>query len=280
MMDEVIVEFARAAIEGEQLGKDEVPDFLFVSFSPLDRTYHLYGPTSWEMQDHVARLDKALAELISAAERAAGGKGNVLVVLTGDHGGANIPEEWASLGLEGLRVPPATIQKQLNDELEKKLGAAGLVSAIEEIDVYLDAKVIEAKKLDAVVVRRTAAAALSRLPELQVAVARDDLDGFEGFGLGRTLRNSFHPDRSGDVLMVMKPLKVLEGEKAGTSHGTPWSYDAEVPIFLYGKGVKPGLYTQPAQPIDLAPTVSAILEMGQPGSSEGKVLSDAVQLTR
>lgn len=280
LMNEVVVEFAKAALEGEQLGKDEVPDLLSLSFSPLDRTYHLYGPTSWEMQDHLLKLDKALGELLAAAERAAGGKGNLLVVLTGDHGGANIPEEWASLGLEGLRVPPAAIQKGLNEELEKRFGAANLVAAIEEIDVYLDQKLIEAKKLDGVAVRRAAAAWLSKQPELQLGVARDDLLSVADEQLGHVLRNSFHPERSGDVLMVMKPFRVLESEKAGTSHGTPWSYDAEVPIFLFGKGVKAGQYTTPAQPIDLAPTVGTLLEIGAPASNEGRVLSDAVLLGR
>jgi predicted AlkP superfamily pyrophosphatase or phosphodiesterase len=280
MMDEVMVEFAKAAIEGEQLGKDEIPDALFVSFSPLDRTYHLWGPTSWEMQDHLLRLDKALNDLIAAAEKAAGGKGNVLVVLTGDHGGANIPEEWASMGLEGQRVSPVTIQKGLNDELEKKFGVPSLVAAIEEVDVYLDWKAIEAKKLDVAVVRRAAAAILAKMPDLQTAVSREDLDTFDGSGLGTVLRNTFHAERGGDVLMVLKPFRVLESEKAGTSHGTPWSYDSDVPLFLYGKGIKPGLYTQHAEPIDLAPTVSAINEMSAPASNEGKVLTDAVQLSR
>jgi predicted AlkP superfamily pyrophosphatase or phosphodiesterase len=280
MMDEVMVEFAKAAIDGEQLGKDEIPDALFVSFSPLDRTYHLWGPTSWEMQDHLLRLDKALSDLIAAAEKAAGGKGNVLVVLTGDHGGANIPEEWASMGLEGLRVSPVTIQKGLNDELEKKFGVPSLVAAIEEADVYFDWKAIEAKKLDVAVVRRAAAAILAKMPDLQTAVSRDDLDTFDGSGLGTVLRNTFHTERGGDVLMVLKPFRVLESEKAGTSHGTPWSYDSDVPLFLYGKGIKPGLYTQHAEPIDLAPTVSAINEMSAPASNEGKVLTDAVQLSR
>ncbi len=276
MMTEVMVEFAKAAIEGEQLGKDDVPDLLSVSFSAIDRTYHLYGPTSWEMQDHLLRLDKALGELLTAAEKAAGGKANLLVVLTGDHGGANIPEEWAALGLDGVRVAPASIQKGLNEELEKRFGVPSLVVALEEVDVYLDLKALEAKKLDAAAVRRAAAAWLARHPDLQTAVARDDLETADPAGLGRALRNSFHPDRSGDVLMVMKPMHVLESEKAGTSHGTPWSYDSEVPLFLFGKGIKPGLYGTASQPIDLAPTVSLLLEMGAPASSEGQVLTDAL----
>lgn len=276
-MSELEVEFVKAAIDGEQLGKDDVTDLLSVSFSAVDRTYHLYGPTSWEMQDHVLRLDKMINDVIASAEKAAG-KGNVLVVLTGDHGGANIPEEWASLGLEGVRVFPQNLQKGVNEELEKKFGAAGLVAAIEETDVYLDWKAIDAKKLDVVAVRRALATWLSKQPDIHLAVSRDDLSSVRG--LEREVIHAFHPERSGDVLMVMKPFRVLEFEKAGTSHGAPWSYDADVPIFLYGKGVKSGVYGIEVHPIDLAPTVAALMELSPPASSEGRVLSEAIQLSK
>ena len=99
-------------------------------------------------------------------------------------------------------------------------------------------------------------------------------------GLGRSFSNSCYPERSGDVLMVLRPFHVLESEKAGTSHGTPWSYDTDVPIFLFGRSVKPGIYGALVHPIDLAPTVSAVLEMGAPASSEGTVLSEALTLPK
>lgn len=280
-MNEVMIEFAKAAIEGEQLGKDDVPDLLSVSLSPLDRTYHLYGPTSWEMQDHLARLDKQLGDLLAAAEKAAGGRQNLVVVLSADHGGANIPEEWAALGLDGVRVHPASIQKALNEELERRFATPNLVLALEEVDVYLDRQAIEAKKLDGAVVRRAAAAFLARHPDLQTAVARDDVSHVhDTSGLGEHLSHSYSPERSGDVLMVMKPFHVLESEKAGTSHGTPWSYDADVPVFLLGKGIRPGVYGTKARPIDLAPTLSALLEMGAPAHNEGEALSEALALPK
>lgn len=280
MMNEVMVEFAKAAIEGEQLGKDEVPDLLSISFSALDRTYHLYGPNSWEVQDHLVRLDKQLAELLAAAERAAGGRANLLVVLSADHGGANIPEEWAAMGLDGVRVVPMKLQKALNDELGKRFGLASLVLAIEESDIYLDLKAIEGKKLDVAAVRRAAAAYLAKQPDIQAAISKDDVGVLAPSGLGRAFSNSSNLERSGDVLMVLKPFRVLEAEKAGTSHGTPWSYDADVPIVLFGRSIRPGVYGTIARPTDLAPTVSAVLEMGAPASSEGAVLSEALILPR
>lgn len=280
MMNEVVVEFAKAAIDGEQLGKDEVPDLLSVSFSPLDRTYHLYGPTSWETQDHLVRLDKAVGDLLALAEKAAGGKQNLVVVLSADHGGADIPEQWAAQGVDGVRVAPVAIQKGLNEELEKRFGVGNLIVAIDEVDLYLDHKALEAKKLDGAAVRRAAAAWLSKHPDVQFAVARDDLATADRAGLTSSLRHGYVPGRSGDVLMVMKPFHVLENEPRGTSHGTPWAYDAEVPLFLFGRGVKSGVYGNMVRAVDVAPTVSALMEMGSPAMNEGAVLFEALALPK
>lgn len=280
MMYEVLVPFVKAAIDGEQLGKDDVPDLLSLSLSPLDRTYHLFGPTSWEMQDHLLRLDRALGEIIGYAERAAGGKGNLVVVLTGDHGGAHIPEEWAALGLDAARVSPASLIEGVNEELEKRFGVKNAVAAIDEVDVYVDPKALEGKKVDAAQLRRAAAAWLGRQPGVYLAVAKDDLWAAGDDGVLRALRNGYHPERSGDVLITMKPYHVLESEPRGTSHGTPWSYDAEVPLYLFGRGVKAGQYASVPQAIDVAPTVSALMELGAPAMSEGRPLSEALSLPR
>lgn len=280
MMNDVLVEYAKAAIAGEELGKDEVTDLLLVSFSSVDRTYHLYGPGSWETQDMLARLDRSIGELVSAAEKAAGGKQNLVVLLTADHGGANIPEEWAALGLDGVRVPPGALQKGLNEELNAKFQVPALVQGIEETDVYLDRKAIAEKKLDESAVRRAAADWLGRQPDLEVAVSREDLEARAGNSTITALRLGFYPERSGDVLMVMKPFHVLESEPKGTSHGTPWSYDAEVPLILYGRGVKPGLYPDTVHAVDLASTAAALMEIGNPAMAEGRALAEALALPK
>lgn len=279
MMNEVLVEAAKAAMDGEQLGKDDVPDLLAVLFSPLDRTYHLYGPTSWEVQDHLLRLDRAVGELLAAAERAAG-RGNVLVVLSADHGGANVPEEWAGQGLDAARVAPTSLQQGLDEELARRFGVSSLVAALEQSDVYLDHRVIEGKKLDLGAVRRAAAAWLAKEPHVQLAVAREDLPTTDAHGLGGALRHSFHPQRSGDVLVVLKPFRVLEQETRGTSHGTPWAYDAEVPVVLWGRGVRPGLHARRVAAVDIAPTITALLELGAPAMNEGAPLTEAIVLSR
>jgi arylsulfatase A-like enzyme len=248
--------------------------------SSVDRTYHLYGPNSWETQDQLIRLDKSIGELIAAAERAAGGKQNLVVVLTADHGGAAIPEEWAAMGLEAFRVAPTALSKVVDDELLLTFGVKNGIAAIEETDVYFDWRAMADKKLDLVAVRRAAAAVLMKQPDVAVAVARDDLYGPDPTGLLKSLQAGFHPDRSGDVLVVLKPFHVLDSEPKGTSHGSPYSYDAEVPLLVWGRGVKSGVFTVVARAVDVAPTVAALMELGNPASCEGHPISEALVLPK
>lgn len=281
LFNELEVQFAKAAIEGEGLGKDDLPDLLSVSFSAFDRTYHLYGPYSWEMQDQVLRLDKAIGELIVAAEKAAGGRANLLVVLSADHGGANIPEQWAAQGLDGVRANPLALEKALEKELATKFNGGDLVLAVEEVNVYLDQKAIAEKKLDLTAVRRYAAQYLSKQPDVALAVAREDLYQADlPGGWLPTLRNGFNSERSGDVLMLLKPWRVAELEPGGTSHGSPYSYDALVPLLLLGHGVKAGYFPQEIHVIDVAPTVSALMEILPPNQSEGTVREAAISIPK
>ena len=98
-------------------------------------TWGEFGPYSWEMQDSLVRLDKALGELISAAEKAAGGRANLVIALTADHGGAAAPEHWAAAGLPAQRVNPVALAKALTEELRRQFGGDVTV-ALEELDVY------------------------------------------------------------------------------------------------------------------------------------------------
>jgi predicted AlkP superfamily pyrophosphatase or phosphodiesterase len=274
-LNDILVELAKAAIQGEELGKDEVPDLLSISFSPIDFIYHSFGPYSWEMQDAMIRLDKSVGDLLVAAEKAAGGKSNLLVVLSADHGGAAIPEEWAAAGMPGTRVNPIPLQQGLAKELHTRF-AADLVAGVQSVDVYLNDKAAKDKNLDGGAVRRAAAAWLASQPDVTVAIARDDLfNGSDRFGWLDMLRRSYYPERSGDVLFLMRPFAVLYDAKDGTEHGSPYAYDAEVPVIFSGKGVRRGIYRQRISPTDVAPSIASLLEIGTPAMAEGVVRSEA-----
>ena len=264
---DMLGQFAKAALEGEKLGRDDVPDLLAVSFSNTDHIYHAYGPYSWEMQDTLLRLDRTLGDLVTTAERTVG-KGNLLVVLAADHGGAAIPEEWAAAGLPAQRVNQKQLQDELGTELQRQFGAP-VLAGVDEGGIFLANKAIADRKLDGAAVRRAAAAWLSRQPWVQLAVAKEDLpDPPATGGYLRAMRLGYYPERSGDVLFVVKPYVEVTVNDAAV-HGAPYSYDNQVTAIFWGKGVKPGLYPQRISTTDVAPTLSALLEIGNPAQAEG-----------
>lgn len=281
LMNDLLVDAARAALEAEGLGRDPNPDLLLVSFSPIDRIYHLYGPNSWEMQDAMVRLDRSIGRLIAVAEKAAGGRKNLLVILSSDHGGAAIPEEWAAQGLPAVRVDAVRLAQELSAALKERFGAADLVLGLEDTDVYLNDRAIASRKLDGAQVRRAAAEWLGRHPSIALAVPRDGLFGVADgphAGFRDALQKGYFPGRSGDVFLIAEQHHVVTDEPTGTNHGMPYGYDSVVPLVLWGAGVRPGLYAQEIQAVDVAPTVSALLRMAPPAMSEGVPRSEALNV--
>ena len=66
--DQLTVDFATALIDNEQLGKDEIPDYLSISFSSTDYVGHIFGPSSLETEDQILRLDRLLEALFAYVE--------------------------------------------------------------------------------------------------------------------------------------------------------------------------------------------------------------------
>ena len=73
-LDELTLEFARAAVEGENLGRNPagVPDLLGVSLSAHDYVNHKYGPESKMSHDHLQRLDRMLANFFGYLDKRVG----------------------------------------------------------------------------------------------------------------------------------------------------------------------------------------------------------------
>ncbi len=61
--DQLALDFSKAIIKHEQLGQDEIPDYLSISFSGVDAVNHFFGPSSLENEDVVVQLDRTLADL-------------------------------------------------------------------------------------------------------------------------------------------------------------------------------------------------------------------------
>jgi len=85
------------------------------------------------------------------------------------------------------------------------------------------------------------------------------------------VRRSFHPDRSGDVMMVLKPYHIVWTRLKGTSHGTPHSYDTHVPLILFGPGLAKGPRKDPVTPQANVAVLAKALGIKPPALAEAPV---------
>ncbi|HTF64486.1 MAG TPA: hypothetical protein VK638_17525, partial [Edaphobacter sp.] len=81
--------------------------------------------------------------------------------------------------------------------------------------------------------------------------------------------------RSGDLEVVLEPYWI-RGGTSGATHGTPYNYDTHIPLIFMGPGVRPGRYYRSAALNDLAPTLSALLDVEIPSGSVGRVLDEII----
>ncbi|MBI5534955.1 MAG: alkaline phosphatase family protein [Deltaproteobacteria bacterium] len=267
--------FAQAALEGENLGGRGVTDLLAISLSATDLAGHDFGPFSQEVQDLMLRTDKQISDFLDYVYGKLG-KDNVLVMITGDHGATPVPEQMASLGFEAARIKKKVIKETVDAALKKKFGGDKWVVALEDPHIFLDRKHIADKKLDAAEVQRVAGEAAASIKGFGGYFTRTQLINGEipNTELGKSIMRSYHQARGGDVVMWTLPFYFWGkyGEKdVGSTHGTWYRYDSEVPVLISGSAIKPGRYPT-HEMVDIAPTLSHILGISAPAGSEGKLI--------
>lgn len=119
--DELTLDFAKTLIVNEQLGADDAPDYLSVSFSSTDYVGHIFGPSSLEAEDNLLRFDRTLAHLLSFVDEQVG-LDHTLVVLSADHGGPDAPGYLEQLGIPSHYFHPETIDRHaVIQELKKRI---------------------------------------------------------------------------------------------------------------------------------------------------------------
>jgi predicted AlkP superfamily pyrophosphatase or phosphodiesterase len=277
-------DFAIAAIKGEDLGKDNVTDFLTVSFSSTDIIGHYYGPRSVEVEDAYLRLDQDIADFLKALDETVG-EDNYLVFLTADHGVSDVPLYLQDVGIPaGYFIDDNDLKDKLNDHLGKvfKAGGAKLVLSYSNQQVYLDRDLITGKLgLRLADVEGEAAAYLMTIDGVADVVTASELKSTDFTKGPRSLvENGFNRRRSGDLAVIMEPswieYKETSGKK-GTTHGSPYRYDTHVPLIFYGWNIKHGSSVRPVDITDIAPTLSALLGIPFPNGATGNPLPELLE---
>jgi len=274
--DRLLLDFAMALIEAEKVGQDTIPDYLAISFSAVDAVNHFFGPSSLENEDVVLQLDRTLADLFAFIDKKVG-LGNTLIVLSADHGMAEMPEYMTELGYKAGRLSPDDIVGPANEAGKTEFGIDGIVKFFFRPYLYLDDEKIAAAKIDRTEAQGAVALAIANVEGIAYAVPRRGLAALEYSPVLEQIRRNTHPTRSGDIYVAQDPYWFLfDKGPVAVMHGSPWRYDTHVPIMFAGPSIKAQMVRRPVHPVDVAPTLSALLGMTPPSSASGTPLEEVL----
>lgn len=281
--DRLVLAFARELVEKEQVGKDDTPDYLSVSFSSTDYVGHLFGASSLEAEDHFLQLDRTLAELLQFIDREVGLE-HTLITLSADHGGPDTP---GYLNQQGIRNAfyfdtNALDRQPAINRLKEKFGTGEeLITGYSHPYVNLNRELIAELGLDQASVEAAVAEELQRFRGVNRAISTSALsvNAVPDTLLMRSIRNNFHHKRSGDIYLVFDPnvfINDFDGLIVASTHGSPWRYDTHVPIVFAGPGIEPRRVSRAVTPYDIAATLAARLGTQPPSASIGTPLPEVM----
>lgn len=259
------VDVALEAVKSLGLGKDDVPDLLTISFSGHDRIGHAFGADSPESLEEFAHVDRELARLLNGLD-ALVGKGRYVVALSSDHGVMPLPELAVARGLDAGRLDMKNLRERLDRELDERLGRQDWFLGSKTPGITFNAKFKER--------------GLTIFERLR-AVARQQ-PGVEDLVLTSSPRGPWAPlitrgaydGRSPDLYVITRPNWAY-GTVDRTGHSSPYLYDRAVPLIFFGAGVKKG-QGGTTEPINLAPTLAALLGVSPPAAAQGRFLEQVV----
>jgi predicted AlkP superfamily pyrophosphatase or phosphodiesterase len=272
----ITFEVAKAAIEGEQLGKSGATDFLAVSFSSTDYMGHLFGPNSIEMEDAYLRFDRELATFLQFLDGKVG-KGNYLLFLSADHGAAHIPGFSKEHKIPAGVLDDADIKIQLNNNIDKTFGLKGAVAQVINYQVYLNDSLMVQTKTNYSTIKQFIIQELIRYPGIGNAFELGINHTYSlPYFLETMVRNGYNQKLSGDIQFVFKP-QWFDGWNTGTTHGVWAPYDSHIPLVWFGWNIKSGKTNRQVYMTDIAPTLAALLQVQTPNAAIGQVITEVIK---
>ncbi len=272
-MNQIELAFATDAIRSERLGQGTETDLLTLSLSVNDYIGHEFGPYSEEVADTTLRTDRYLATFFDALDKLVG-LDNVWIAFSADHGVAPTPafvqEHRLGLGM----AQPAAIRGAAEKALTQAFGPGPWVEDEDETYLFLNREMLKKRNIPGSKAEQVAAQAAASQADVAAAFTRTQFltGSLPNTPIARKAANSFNSKRSGNVFLVFMPYAVPSSSATGTTHGTPWNYDAQVPLIYWGSAFKPGFYANACKPVDLAATLAAMLGLTQPSGAQGTPL--------
>jgi predicted AlkP superfamily pyrophosphatase or phosphodiesterase len=280
-MDQLTLEAALAGVRGMNLGAGPQTDLLQVSLSTTDAIGHRYGPDSKELHDQIVRLDQYLGAFLDSLYTIRDST-RVIIALTADHGVSPFPEVHSGrYPNQGAGYVDFT---GIFEYIRQKLPRMGIDSSswrFAENALYVDKAKLRAGGVNPDSLVKVFAARVRAVPGVARVDRFADLaksDTTKDF-IARRWVHMFPLDVAPELVVTLKPYWSWGSPGGSAQHGSPWDYDARVPILFYGAPFRPGHYDMVVKAVDMAPTLARVLNVRPIERIDGHVILAALKST-
>ncbi len=246
---------ALACVNNKGLGTDDTPDLLCIGYDA--------GVSA----DSYNQLDQTIGTLISTLEEQIG-KEHLLVMLTST--GSYSPEE---IDYTRYHIPTGNLEMKrtanlLNMYLGALWGQGQYIEASYKNQLFFNHQLLETKRIGMTDIIQRSQEFLCQLAGVKRVYSGLQLINNNG---DPKVRNSYHPQRCGDLLIEVAPGWHIQNEDTGYDKLSQLSAPS-FPIIFYGAGVKATRVQRPVTTDRIAPTISKAIRIRAPNACTSEPL--------
>ena len=269
----IVKDFAIQSIINDSLGVDNNTDVLYINFTANEQIGHLFGPLSIEMEDAVLRLDREIEHFLKFIDDFIGIE-NTLVLFTAEHGLPYTPEYLIDHKIPSGYFNSLSAISLLKSYLNNVYGKGDWIKEYHAQQIYLNRTLIESADLNLTTVQENVANLMLQFHGIQNTLTSNSLLNTDyNQGIFQKIQNGYNQKRSGDVIIYLKNGWIEKHGKDIVSFGS----ETRVPLIWYGWKIKRKTIVKPVDLIDIAPTISVLLDISYPNASSGVPIEDIVQ---
>ena len=264
-----VTDLALAYVRQKGLGSDDITDLLCLTYYAGPFNHQPVTECQQELKDTYLRLDQAIAALIRQLEEQIGQK-NVLFVVTST--GYCDPEhtDYAK-----YRIPTGTFYINraaglLNMYFGATWGQGRYIETYTDNQLYVNRKLLEQKRIGLTDFNQRAREFLLQMEGVRNVYTALQLLSENNSEIVK-VRNAFHPQHSGDILIEVTPGWHLQNEDTGEDRVSQAS-TIPFPIIFYGADIQPTRVQTPVTTDRIAPTLSRTIRIRAPNACTSEPL--------
>ncbi|MBO5466257.1 MAG: alkaline phosphatase family protein [Prevotella sp.] len=269
LVNENVTRTALQCIVSNALGIDGQTDLLNITYYAGYYDNKTLSECQMELLDTYLRLDKELSKLIGTIEQRIGSE-NVLFFITStgycnegntDYSKYKIPSGVFNISRNG---------NLLNMYFGALWGQGRYVETTFDSQIYLNHKLLEQKRISLGDATKRAQEFLTQLSGVSNVYTSLQLKSNNNQNIYK-IRNSFHPERNGDIIIEIAPGWKLVNEEYQDNNQQKISY-TRFPIIIYGANYEAAQISTPVTTDRIAPSIAKAIRIRAPNACTSEPL--------